>query len=343
MLKGSYFPFVLVFVLVLTALIGTTSAGAAPKSALSVTISADKTSFAAADAVLVNVTIRNESNRMAKVLKWHTPSEEVEEAIFSANLDGAPVSYVGAHYKRPAPTANDYIKLMPGESFTRTVDLGLYYDLTTSGVYEFEYDFVATGLASNKLQLAVEGRGSAPLADSVSPMVVSGTTSYTKCTTTQITTLTSARSNASTYAANALSYLNANSSGTTRYTTWFGAFDLSRYNTVKSHFSAISNAMDTAPVTFNCGCKKTYYAYVYPNQPYTIYLCKAFWTAPMTGTDSKAGTLIHEMSHFTVVAGTDDFVYGQAGAKNLAITNPTQAIGNADSHEYFAENTPALP
>lgn len=61
---------------------------------------------------------------------------------------------------------------------------------------------------------------------------------------------------------------------------------------------------------------------------------------PGQGTDSKAGTLIHEMSHFTVVAGTDDIVYGQTGAKNLANSNPDSTIRNADSHEYFSENTP---
>jgi peptidyl-Lys metalloendopeptidase len=93
-------------------------------------------------------------------------------------------------------------------------------------------------------------------------------------------------------------------------------------------------------MTFDCGCKQNYYAYVYSNQPYRIYLCKAFWTAPMTGTDSKAGTLIHEVSHFDVVAGTDDHVYGQTNAKNLAISNPNNAVNNADNHEYFAENTP---
>jgi peptidyl-Lys metalloendopeptidase len=48
------------------------------------------------------------------------------------------------------------------------------------------------------------------------------------------------------------------------------------------------------------------------------------------------------MSHFTVVAGTDDHVYGQSGAKSLAISNPTNALNNADNHEYFAENTPYL-
>jgi len=59
--------------------------------------------------------------------------------------------------------------------------------------------------------------------------------------------------------------------------------------------------------------------------------------------DSQAGTLIHEMSHFTVVANTDDFVYGQTGARNLADTNPANAIMNADNHEYFAENNPFIP
>jgi peptidyl-Lys metalloendopeptidase len=49
------------------------------------------------------------------------------------------------------------------------------------------------------------------------------------------------------------------------------------------------------------------------------------------------------MSHFNVVAGTDDVVYGQSAARNLADTDPDAAITNADSHEYFAENTPALP
>jgi peptidyl-Lys metalloendopeptidase len=60
----------------------------------------------------------------------------------------------------------------------------------------------------------------------------------------------------------------------------------------------------------------------------------------MTGTDSKGGTLVHEMSHFTVVAGTDDWAYGQAAAGALAGSNPDRAIDNADSHEYFGENTP---
>ena len=40
------------------------------------------------------------------------------------------------------------------------------------------------------------------------------------------------------------------------------------------------------------------------------------------------------------MAGTDDWAYGQSAAKSLAISNPTRALDNADSHEYFSENTP---
>ncbi|MDB5748474.1 MAG: mep [Massilia sp.] len=61
---------------------------------------------------------------------------------------------------------------------------------------------------------------------------------------------------------------------------------------------------------------------MYPTQPYKIYVCRAFWTAPLTG--------------------TDDNVYGQSGAASLAISDPNAAVANAGNHEYFAENTPAL-
>lgn len=170
-----------------------------------------------------------------------------------------------------------------------------------------------------------------------------GSISFVSCNANQQNLLTTAHANAKSYATESKNYLFGISSGTSRYTEWFGAFTTTRFNTVKAHYTSISNAFDTAAVVFDCGCNQNYYAYVYPDQPYKIYLCNVFWPAPMTGTDSKAGTLIHEMSHFTIVADTDDVVYGQTAARNLAITNPDSAIRNADSHEYFAENTPTLP
>jgi peptidyl-Lys metalloendopeptidase len=355
MSKSKLFILALALALVVTAFAGANGATAASGGQLSVRLNADKAAFTAGEPAIVNVTISNTGRRAVSVLRWYTPYDDVETSLFSIARDGQPVAYLGGLYKRSAPTAADYVTLRPGESFTRSVDLGKYYDLSVTGSYSIRYDvaawnlysergnlFRSQSLASSALGLTLEGRPN-PIPEAITPDAVTGSTSFTKCSTSQQTDLVTARNQASAYAGDALSYLNAGKTGS-RYTTWFGVFSTTRYNTAKTHFSAIGNAMDTAAVTFNCGCKKkNVYAYVYANQPYTIYLCGVFWTAPMTGTDSKAGTLIHEMSHFTVVAGTQDYVYGQAGAKNLAITDPDKAVNNADNHEYFAENTPALP
>lgn len=354
--KFGMFSFLLVLML---AFVSITGAGAAPKGSAVVTLTVDQTSFTSTESVVIHVLIENQGKNPVKVLKWYTPAEDVEEPLFAVFSDGKAIDYTGAHYKRPAATGNDYIVLKGGESLTRDVDLGTFYDLSTTGDYSITYDVASwnlfsekgsdskavESLSSNTLKLSIEGRAPASVTDAASLAAVTGGTTFNKCTTTQQSTLNTARSSSSTYAANALSYLNtkAGSQPTLRYTTWFGTYLASRYNTVTAHFSAISSAMDTASVKFDCGCKKKYYAYVYPTQPYTIYLCSVFWTAPMTGTDSKAGTLIHEMSHFNVVASTDDWAYGQTNAKNLAISNPTNAVDNADSHEYFAENTPSQP
>ena len=255
-------------------------------------------------------------------------------------LDGEAVSFTGPHYNRPSATEKDFLTLAPGESLSRTVDLGEVYDLSRTGIYGVRFDVASQKLQSNDVTLWIEGRASAKPSDGPVTQLTSSI-SYTNCTTTQQSTVLQALNAASTMANDASGYLNTTTpSGTPRYTTWFGAYSSSGWGTAKSHFTAIKDAFDTKPVTVDCKCKKSYYAYVYPNQPYKIYVCSAFWSAPMTGTDSKGGTLIHEMSHFTAVAGTDDHVYGQSGAKSLAISNPTNALDNADSHEYFAENTP---
>ncbi len=172
---------------------------------------------------------------------------------------------------------------------------------------------------------------------------------YRNCTADRQSLLRTAIKEARNYSEISKGYLNAGSVGE-RYTWWFGTYLAARYNSAKQNFVKVDTAMDqnAGQITIDCGCTSNAYAYVYPDQPYQIYVCNAFWTAPMTGTDSKAGTLIHEMSHFTIVADTDDWVYGQTGAHNLAVNTPDRAsgnlsngvVGNADNHEYFAENTP---
>ena len=79
------------------------------------------------------------------------------------------------------------------------------------------------------------------------------------------------------------------------------------------------------------------YAYVYREDESTIYLGDEFTHAPDDGYDSKAGTIVHEISHFNSVSGTDDLAYGQIDCLNLAKDDSDSALNNADSFMYFIE------
>jgi peptidyl-Lys metalloendopeptidase len=316
----------------------------------------------------VEVIVTNTSRKTARVLKWQLPSAEAESNLFMISRDGEEVSYEGRMIKRSAPTSADYAILRPGQSRKVTVDLGDAYDMSKGGAYNvtFASSLQAGSMSggaqlkqsngqpmvaqSAPMQIWVEGGAPSPTErlnlttanQKLAPTVVTNGVNYVGCTSSRTTSAGTAVNSARTYATNAKGYLNAGSTGP-RFTSWFGAYTSSRYTTVKQHFTNISSAINqnAGQITINCGCTQSYYAYVYPTQPYQIYVCNAFWSAPNTGTDSKAGTLIHEMSHFNVVASTDDWAYGQSAAKSLASSNPTKAIDNADNHEYFAENTPA--
>jgi len=123
----------------------------------------------------------------------------------------------------------------------------------------------------------------------ISSVVYQNGVGYAACSSTQITNAANGLSQARSYSENAKNYLNAGTVGA-RYTTWFGAYTSARYNTAKSHFVSIDSAMDQSNnnIIIDCSCKQSYYAYVYPTQPYRIYVCNAFWSAPNTGTDSRA-------------------------------------------------------
>jgi uncharacterized Zn-binding protein involved in type VI secretion len=69
-------------------------------------------------------------------------------------------------------------------------------------------------------------------------------------------------------------------------------------------------------------------------ESFTVFLGKSFWKAPLTGKDSRAGTLVHELSHLRNVGKTEDYVYGNV-CELLAKCDPDAALFNADNFEYF--------
>src|SRR5512142_3077544 len=114
-MKTHRLPLVLLVTLAALALIAS-AAGAAPKDGPAVSLSTLKNEFSVSEDVLGTVSISNTTGHSVGILKWFTPMDGVEEPVFTVKLNGAPVDYTGAVYKRPAPTGSDYITLKRGES-----------------------------------------------------------------------------------------------------------------------------------------------------------------------------------------------------------------------------------
>ncbi|KDN35448.1 hypothetical protein RSAG8_11586, partial [Rhizoctonia solani AG-8 WAC10335] len=174
---------------------------------------------------------------------------------------------------------------------------------------------------------------------------------FIDCTANQERLIKEAATGSNAMIANANSYL-ANPTSDKhkhRYTTWFGEFSNLRYKNVVSNFKNMENKATS--LTYDCKACLTRVdkpydklsAYV-NNGEYLmkINVCGAFWRAPTIGAYSKAGIIVHELSHFHEHGGTMDHAYGTKEARALAVEVPWFAVMNADNYKYFAENKPTL-
>lgn len=314
------------------------------------------------NALTVRFTVRNTSSSAVNVLSRDLPQAREPGAILAVTRDGVPVPYRGKLVKFAAPTAADYTRIPAGGTYAATVSLADDYDLSRPGTFTVALAStqvralkgapaalqdklrVDAGRVTVRTRVGIRGTGKlSSVAQTTTERVkvaaaAAVSITYRGCASSEQTALKQAVSNAAQYSQKSETWLAANPSGGGAYSTWFGTYNSSRFTRVTSAYSRITSELTSKTVTLDCTSDEDYYAYVYPNEPYVIYLCNAFWTAPATGTDSKAGTLVHESSHFTVNGGTDDHAYGQTAAKQLARSNPSNAVDNADNYEYFAES-----
>ena len=347
-----------------------------PPRALEVRLEAPRARVGATDPLVVKFTLRNTSAVPVTVLKWHTPLDGFTGDLFEVTQEGAPVRYIGAIVKRAEPQPEDYVTLEPGAEVSADVDLAEGYAIADPGRYTVAYRLslgdALTGRTtegrSPKERLRLRGprsnavtidlaepRAHRPPVGARRPRADPGTLragasakapAFLNCSATQQGQLQEAHTAGSQLATEAVLALDETPAtvrpAAGRYRSWFGTFDTGGYATALRHFQSIRSVFADHTITFDCAClpeHQSAYAYVFPWEAYTIHVCNAFWRAPAKWEDSKGGTLIHESSHFAVNGGTDDHVYGRSGAKSSI--EPHNAVDNADSYEYFAENTPS--
>ncbi len=316
---------------------------------------------------MVRFTATNNTNREVSFLRYNTPLDGFEANLFRVERNGKPLPYMGKLVLRLGPTEQDYVTLGANESVESVVDLSEAYDLSQGGSFGVQFrfpvgmtsgrrpiissksDFMARRdqvedeedldnqeVESNPVNILVEemsgGRaafvGKAPAKDNIM-MAFAG------CTSTQQSSINSANSAGRSLAAGAYNQLNSTSGpSNTKYKTWFGTYSSTRYSTVKSNYSRIYSAFGRTWDYTCTTCSSGVIAYVYPNNPYKVWICAYFH---QFGSTEKGSFLLHEASHWDVVANTDDFGYGTTFCKNLAISNPTNATRNADNYRYFSK------
>ncbi|MEA2559749.1 MAG: peptidyl-Lys metalloendopeptidase [Acidobacteriota bacterium] len=316
----------------------------------------------AEEPVTVRFTLTNVTGRPITFLKWFTPLEGFDSDMFVVERDGRAVLYIGREVKRSAPGPEDYVTIEPGGSVSVELDLSEGYALSEPGQYRAQYraQYRSRELTTNSVSFVLTEERPAPPLPQVGPVprvtpedvregMTAAVPAFKNCSPDRITQLEEAHAKAGQIAG--LAYLaiantkEENRPDAPRYKEWFGAHTTARYAKVEDNFSKIFGALSKETITYDCDCDpehKPDYAYVFPSKPFDIHLCNAFWRAPLEGTDSRSGTIVHETSHFNVVAGTDDHEYSQPACRTLAKNNPTVATDNADSHEYFTENNPEL-
>jgi peptidyl-Lys metalloendopeptidase len=129
---------------------------------------------------------------------------------------------------------------------------------------------------------------------------------------------------------------------------WFGDDDEATRKLVRERTQKVLDKLDKMDPATNFvkaePGEEDCYGYVYPTKEDKLYLGDLFATAPATGTDSKAGTLIHEVSHYQSTGRTRDVkmadgttAYGHDNCEQLAKDDPDKAKTNADSFEFFVE------
>ncbi|KAF9558382.1 deuterolysin M35 metalloprotease, partial [Agrocybe pediades] len=310
----------------------------------------------------VVTTLTNTGNNTLKLL--HHPLTVLSRLptpnfLITHKLSGAHPRFKGVLVKYKPMASGDerpYTVLAPDQTISVEHNLGQTYNFTNSGEGEYNISpskvFYAlnanASISSFKAQTSSHSaKISGDLAVSPSRALKSNRTSFNARNAYQRAVIQNAIVAATALVDDAAACLQPMQLPSPRYTTWFGAWDATRKMLVPKRFSQIQTN-SFAEFLYDCSTSTELdiMAYVDPMSIFgkiMMYLGNAFWNCPVVGTNSQAGTIIHEASHFIFNGATYDFAYGHDRCRALTLKyGPNIAVMNADSLQFFAENNPPL-
>ena len=344
-----------------TLLLAVLSFNAVKGGPFTVTISTPRVQEMGED-VTCQAVITNNHDEDYYLLKRNTPLEKIRSHIFNVKEGrNTLVKYDGFFCKRAQPTEEEYV-LVPGKtSVSSKVVMSDAYSFDSPSVYSVQLDTqvlyskslsaapLSQPLSSNTRHFFLANTGKAPKL--TEPEVIRRNKKPSPLANTQGAGLAeptfsggwpeSEKTNTKEvyHTADDKIYDSYPAVGdNAHYREWFGAADSGRITTVKDVYLDMWIALGSTVfdfVYYGSSCKSNWFAYTCFDCRY-ISFCNVYFSSPDTGINSKMGTIIHELSH--ALERIEDIQYGTTNCRNLASTNPAEAIKNADSYEYFSEN-----
>ena len=96
-------------------------------------------SYVVGKPVIINFTLKNQTDIDLLLLNWYTPFEGLKGRIFLIMCDGKEIPYKGRMVKRGNPAKSDYVRICAGGSLSVKVDLSFAYNLPVSDECQIEF------------------------------------------------------------------------------------------------------------------------------------------------------------------------------------------------------------
>jgi len=305
------------------------------------------------------VTLTNTRHETLDLLTWDTPFDTLSAgSAFMVFQDGTSLDYEGIMVYRVNSSADDYVTFGPWETKSIVIDLASVYDVSQAGMYIAALQFFAKDCqvrgevqASLTYEIAVPQLITSEMASAILTTTVPRNlrssfstmpeaNTFTNCAAAQQTTINTAWANFGTYARRMQASL-PNGQTSAVYRAWFGVYAAARHSQVSTCINRSVQDANGNGHRFYCAapsCSANVIAYVYPTDSSTIYLCNLYFSLPATGQTSRATTIVHEVAHFRTIGSCQDYAYGATACRNLATSNPGNAVYNSDNFAFYAAN-----
>ncbi len=324
--------------------------------------------------IVVKFTLKNISGETLTVLSRGTPLGLYGIRYVTVKFDGNELDYDGAFAKLAPPGEGEYSVIQPGGALSAELDITNVYPIEHTGKYTVSAEFNAVFF--NAPPEEVEEVNVPPVSFEVVAGDANDAPIKTLGAIARESEKLEERANEPDTAANILLppiTLNASDEERTlirqaHYVAYrflcyaysnlslgaedenqhfymvFGVHDPARFQLVKKVIGKIRDTLTREQITYQMTDPftepdyDTTFGYTFIGTR-KIYLCGAWKRAPLAASDSKMGTFAHELSHaICSVNKKSDEKYGRRECRALALSDPSHAVDNADSYEFFIES-----